>query len=205
MTSASNESDVSRRATPLISRRTTVKAAAWSVPVIAAAVAAPLAAASAAQATIAALVGGGISADGASGTASGQFSTSGIQISNVVGEWSTGALTASYRLTGPWSTGAIVKADGSAFVQGEVIAYGGTVWTVAFVDVDSSGTWEVRFTSAPVTVKSDTVIAMPAAQYSGTFTQGVPTPRNPIQGTVAVAAANINDNLAVAASASYPA
>lgn len=205
MTLSSNESEASKNGGPIISRRTTVLAAAWSVPVIAAAVATPLASASAAQASIAAIVGGGISADGTAGTASGQFSTSGIQIADVVGEWSTGALTASYRITGPWASAAIVKTDGSPFTQGEVITDGGTVWTVSFVDVDGADTWEVQFTSASVTVSTDTIIAMPPARYAGTFSPGVPNRRNPIQGTVSVAAANINGGVAVAASASYPA
>lgn len=205
MTSSSNESGISRITSPIISRRTTVKAAAWSVPVIAAAIATPLAAASAARATIAALVGGGISADASAGTASGQFATSGIRISNVVGEWESGELTAAYRLTGPWVSAAITKPDGTPFTQGEVISHGGTVWTVTFVDVDGADTWEVRFTSPSVTVSADTTVSIPPAVYSGTFTPGGPTPRNPISGSVSVAAANVNGGEAVASASSFPA
>lgn len=204
MTSSSQQIVPSGSAGGGISRRTVVNAAAWSVPVIAAAVAVPLAAASASQASIAALVGSTIAANGTTGTASGEFATSGLRISNVSGEWSTGMLTAAYRLQGPWATASLSKPDGSPFVQSETIVHGGTVWTVSSILTDSDGTWEVHFSGAPATVTADVTISMPLAIYSGTFSPGTPSTRNPILATVSVAAAAVNGGDGAASSASYP-
>ncbi|WP_305684123.1 hypothetical protein [Microbacterium sp.] len=204
MTSSSEQIVARESAGGGISRRTVVNAAAWSVPVIAAAVAVPLAAASTSQASIAALVGSTITANSSSGAASGEFATSGMRISNVSGEWSTGVLTAAYRLQGPWATASLSKPDGSPFVQGETIVHGGTAWTVTMILADSDGTWEVHFSGAPVTVTADITISMPSAIYSGTFSPGIPSTRNPILATVSVAAAAVNSGDGAASSASYP-
>lgn len=204
MTSSSQQNVVPEGAKKGISRRTVVAAAAWSMPVIAAAVAVPLAAASTSPVSISALVGTTIVASGTAGTATGDFSTSGMRISNVTGESSTGTLTAGYRLQGPWNTGSITKPDGSPFTQGETIVHGGTTWTVAAIVSDSDGVWAVYFTGASVTTSTDITISMPPAIYSGTFATGVPTTRNPILATVSVAAADVDGGEGAAASASYP-
>lgn len=200
MSLSEHESIQPRSAT---SRRAVVKAAAWAAPVVAVAVAAPFAAASAGQANIAAGVGGNIIANGSAGTASGALSGS-IIITNVVGTWATGTITASYALTGVWATGSITKADGTAFVQNETIVYGGVTWTVVFVDSDSSGVWEIHFTAPSQSVSANTTLSLPPAIYSGTFTPGTPSNRNPVSGTVRVAAANVNSGQTVSNSSNYP-
>lgn len=187
-----------------VTRRRVLKVAAWSTPVVAMSVAAPLAVASAGQASIEALVGGNISANSAAGTASGSFLTAGIAIVNVVGTWETGTLNGSYTLTGPWNTGLITKEDGTPFVAGEVITAGGAAWTVAFVESDADGTFRIEFSAASVTVGSNTIVALPRAIYSGTFTPGVPTNRNRIGGTVSVSAANVNGGASVSSASTFP-
>jgi len=189
-------------------RRSVVLGAAWSVPVIAAAIATPLAAASTATpadlARVAAIVGGAISADAVGGTATGQFLTSGLSILDVTGEFSSGELSASYTLTGPWNTGVITKPDGTAFSVGETISHGGTVWTVSAVDEDADGVWRVAFTGLAVTVTTDTVVSIPPAIYSGTFTPGVPNDCNRVGGTVSVAAAEIAGGTQISNASTFP-
>ena len=187
-----------------LSRRTIVKGAAWSVPVIAAAAATPFAAASAKQAHLNAQTGGTISADNAAGTASGTLNGSVGLINVVGGPWETGVLSGSYTGTGPWNTFLVTKPDGTPFVQGETIVAGGVVWTVASIQSDADGTWQIDFTAPSQSVSSDAVFSLPAAIFQGTFTPGVPNNRNRVGGTVTVGAANVNNGLTTSAAVSFP-
>lgn len=182
-----------------LSRRTVVTAAAWSAPVIALASAAPMAAASPESATLSALAGGVITANNAAGTANGSLE-GGLLIGNVLGgPWETGTIQVDYVGTGPWSTFGITKPGGASFIDGETIVHGGVTWTVSLPNART-----VRLTAPSETVSSNTTISAPPANFSGTFTSGVPDEFNPIGGTVRVSAANINGGNTVSAGQTYP-
>jgi hypothetical protein len=186
------------------SRRTIMKGAAWAAPVVAVAVGAPLAAASPGQARIFAQAGGNISANNTAGTANGSLG-GGLVLNNVVGgPWQTGLLTVEYEGTGPWSTFQITKPGGAAFVQGETIVAGGLTWTVTLVTSDVDGTWAVRMTAPSQSVSIGRTFEAPQAEFSGTFTPGAATTRNPVAGTVRVSAANVNGGSTVSSGQSFP-
>lgn len=189
-----------------VPRRTIIKGAAWSLPVIAAAAAVPAHAAStgpASQAQLSAQVGGSITADDNAKTATGTLN-GGVVITNVKnGPWETGALTGKYIGSGQWTSFAITKPDGQPFVSGETIVAGGVSWTVTQVVTDADGTWEIDFAGPSQTVSADTIFSLPAAVFSGAWT-GTPTTRNPVAGTVSVAAANINNGVSVSGAVSHP-
>lgn len=188
-----------------LSRRTVVAGAAWAVPVIAVAGAAPMAAASPGQANITAGTGGSITADGVAGTANGTLAGQ-VNITNVVnGPWETGPLSMVYSLNAVWATGDITKPGGGGFTQGENITVDGVVWTVASISQDASGVYQVNFTAPSQSVSTPTTFVGPSAIYSGTFTPGVPTSRNPISASVAVAATNVNGGAGVGTANQYPA
>ncbi|MDU0344747.1 hypothetical protein RWH44_03415 [Microbacterium sp. KSW2-29] len=197
----------SETATGSVSRRAVIKTAAWAAPVIAVAVAAPLASASPASANIQALVGGNIVANYSNSTFSGQFQNAGIQLSNVIGSYSTGNLKATYRVTGTNITGQITKEDGSLFTVGETITSGGTVWTVAAV----SGTnRRVDFTGQPVTVSGSSgspaqvSIFAPRAKYAGTFDPAEISEDTPLSAAVSVSATAVNNGVSVTNVSSTP-
>lgn len=191
-----------------VSRRAVIKTAAWAAPVIAVAVAAPLASASPGTARIAALVGGNISADFSSETFVGEFQNAGIQLSNVIGSYSTGALRTSYRITGPNITGQITKEDGtSLFALNETITSGGTVWAVVLVAANGR---RVDFSGQPVTVSgtsgspAQASIFAPRAKYTGTFDPAEVSEDTPLSATVTVSAAAVNGGVSVSNSSSTP-
>lgn len=160
-----------------VNRRTIIKGAAWSVPVIAAVSAAPLAAAGAGQASYSISVGSQINATPGAGTANGTLNGA-LNITNVIGTWETGTLTASYKLQGPWETTTLTGPSG-AFATNQT--YG--IWTVSNVVQDSAGVWEVYFTAPSQTISANTSIPLPSASYAGTFSGA--TTRNPIAASVA--------------------
>lgn len=195
----------SETATGPVSRRAVIKTAAWAAPVIAVAVAAPLASASAGTARVEALVGGNLVADAGAGTFYGAYQNSGMFISNVTGSWETGTLGLTYTLTGPVNTGVITKEGGALFTLGENISAGGTVWTVVFLDEDTDGNvFAVQFTGQSVRVTSNTSVLGPIAEYSGTFTPGVPNSRQRVGATVSVSAANVAGGRTVSNASTYP-
>nr|MBS1900103.1 hypothetical protein [Actinomycetota bacterium] len=173
------------------------------MPVVAAVAAVPMAAASAKDAVLSAQVGGTIIANDTAKTATGTLN-GGVSITNVKGgPWQTGVLTGKYVGTGIWDTFAIVKPGGQPFVQGETITSGGLVWTVTAVVIDADGTWEVDFAAPSQSVSADTTFLLPPAEFSGTWS-GTPTARKPVQGTVSVGAANVNNGTTVSGAVSHP-
>lgn len=189
---------------PDLPRRTVLKGAAWSVPVIAAATAVPMASASAATAVLRAQAGGAIDVNPDAKTATGTFSGSGISIANVKnGPWETGELSGSYIGAGIWDEFVITKPDGTPFVAGEVISHGGVAWTVTEVESDEFGTWSVYFTAPSQSVSADVLFLLPPAIYSGSWS-GTPTKRNPVAANVSVTVVNVNGGLSATNGNSYP-
>lgn len=177
-----------------VNRRTIIKGAAWSVPVIAAVSAAPLAAASAGQAIFNIGVGSQINVNPGTETANGTLNGS-LNISNVIGTWETDTLTASYRFTGPWTATTLTGPSGT-FAVGQT--YG--IWTVSSIGQDETGMFEVDFTAPSQTITADTTITLPSASYTGTFSGA--TVRNPIGANVAFSSAVIRS---LSNSSNYPA
>lgn len=139
-----------------ISRRTVIKAGAWSVPVVALAVAAPMAAASGNEPQFRP----GTQAAGNSGNlqrTAGTAEIEGYVQANInlvpqAGEVLLPSIVASYTTSGAWSSVSLLDENGNAFVDGGTITdFNGIVWAVS---APNSGT--VTFTSVATTIPGST-------------------------------------------------
>lgn len=194
-----------------VNRRTIIRGAAWSVPVVAAMSVAPLAAASGiGDATV--LAGGGSSISFTNPTGSqvlvnGSLSGS-VNIVNVTGSWSTGTLTGSYRVSGAIAQSSvhILLPDGSEATVGATYtdAYG-RVWTVTRRDptrVDLQGP-SVSFDRPQATYQS---IPLPTLRITGNYTPAgaEPTVDNPVTVSVYVTVPAKGANGTANSSSSFP-
>ena len=183
-------------------RRTILKAAAWSAPVVAIATAAPLASASPTSSDINVTVGSNISGTGTpDGTASGNLAGA-LNITSIGGSpsWETGALTAVYSLDASngaaWGgDAAIVDGSSAQFTAGGV--YG--IWTVTFAEA-----MYVAFEAPSQTVTSTpTSITLPAATYSGSYTNTNVLPPRRVSAVVSFSASGLPGG-SVGSSSTYP-
>lgn len=193
-----------------VNRRTIIRGAAWSVPVVAAMSIAPLAAASGiSDATV--LAGGGSAINFTdptgtqvivNGTLTGQ-----INIVNVTGTWETGELTGSYRISGAVAQSSvhITWPDGSEANLGTTYtdAYG-RVWTVIRRDptrVDLQGP-SVKFDHPSSSYQS---IPLPELKLVGNYTGGPePTADNPVVVSVYVTVPSKGANGTANSSSTFP-
>jgi hypothetical protein len=189
----------------LHSRRSTLAAAAWSAPAIAAVAAAPLASASGPLDAVVSASNGGqnMQIDATKGTVSGTFAGA-LNLTNVSGTWNTGELDGRLRLAGPWSTSTLTKPNGDPFTLWEVIVVGEVSWILYNIKEDADGVYGVFFYAVSRLISTNVSFPLPSARYSGTFIPGTPTGHNRVDAQVEVAAQYVNGGNAVTTSSPNP-
>lgn len=187
-----------------------MKAAAWAAPVVAVAASAPLAAASPGQARWTSEAGVAGSSTGtvtpvndpefgwynqvSAGTISGTVSGA-VNITNVVGTWSTGVITANYSFQNT-NPGGSWTYNGSPVVSGPV---GSTGWTATVYAVPGTARTVVLTRPSVTLTSANSPYEIEIPTFGFSTTHGAVTQFNPATAQVSVSAANISSN----AGASY--